>query len=197
MNLSQNGINLIKSFEGLGLTAYKALPTEKYFTIGYGHYGSDVRENETITTSQAESLLQADLKLYVAAVNNALKVEVNQNQFDALVSFTYNIGVEGLKQSTLLDKINHNQFDSAADEFDLFIHSGGKVIQGLVIRRLKEKALFLKPVPVPTVTYKVKAGDTLGKIALNNQTTVTRLAKLNGIDNVDHIEVGQVIKIPR
>ena len=91
---SQNGIELIKSFEGCRLTAYKAVSTEQYYTIGYGHYGSDVYAGMTITQSQAEDMLKNDLKKYEGYVNTFLNnngIDVNQNQFDALVSFTYNL----------------------------------------------------------------------------------------------------------
>jgi GH24 family phage-related lysozyme (muramidase) len=147
MQLSQVGVNLIKSFEGCVLHAYKALPSETYFTIGYGHYGADVREGSSITQVQADSLLEGDLQKYVKAVNDLVKVPLNQNQFDALVSFTFNCGSEALRTSTLLQKLNNKDYQGAANEFDRWIHSSGKVVQGLVNRRKAEKALFLKDVP--------------------------------------------------
>lgn len=193
MNISQNGINLIKSFEGLRLTAYKALNTEKYYTIGYGHYGADVRANETITEAQAENLLKKDLQKFVNAVNASVKVKLNQNQFDALVSFTYNCGINAFNSSDMLKYINKGDFKSAANEFDKWIHSGGKVIAGLVKRRAKEKELFLKA--AATTTYIVKSGDTLSGIAKKFGTTVNQLVTWNGIKNPNIIKVGQVIKL--
>lgn len=142
MNISQNGINLIKKFEGCRLKAYKSVQTEIYYTIGYGHYGSDVKEGQVITQKEAESLLEKDLRKFVLGVNALLKVPVNQNQFDALVSFAYNCGVGSLQKSNLLQYINKLDFESAANEFDKWVHADGKVLKGLVNRRTVEKELF-------------------------------------------------------
>lgn len=99
--ISQVGINLIKSFEGCRLKAYKPVPTEEYWTIGWGHYGPDIKAGMTMTQAQADSMLVADLAKYEAYVNNPAYVPVtaqlNQNQFDALVSFCYNCGSGSLK----------------------------------------------------------------------------------------------------
>lgn len=214
MNISQNGIDLIKSFEGFRGTAYKALPTEQYYTIGFGHYGADVEKGETITEAQAEELLKKDLQKYVDGVNDGLKCSVNQNQFDALCSLCYNIGISAFQSSTLLEKLNAGDVAGASAEFDLWIHSGGKVIDGLVNRRNKEQALFNTPVKsskasakkastkstkkktvyVPD-TYKVKSGDTLSKIASEFGLTVSIIQSLNKIKDPDVIKVGQVLKL--
>ena len=90
MTISQTGLNLIKRFEGLRLTAYK--DATGTLTIGYGHTGKDVREGQTITEEQAESLLRQDLKSSEYCVEQAAQAHINQNQFDALVSFTFNVG---------------------------------------------------------------------------------------------------------
>lgn len=95
MSISQKGIDLIKSFEGCRLEAYKALSTEQYYTIGWGHYGPDVTAGMKITQEQADAILEEDLKVYVSYVNtflNKYDITINQNQFDALCSFTYNLG---------------------------------------------------------------------------------------------------------
>lgn len=157
MNISQNGIDLIKSFEGLKLVAYKPVPTEKEFTIGYGHYGSDVREHEVITAKVAEDLLKKDLQKFVTGVDKAVTVSVNQNQFDALVSFSYNLGVGALQKSTLLEKVNNKDFDGAAKEFGKWVKAGGNILDGLVKRRAKEAALFLKPVLENRPTVKLES----------------------------------------
>jgi GH24 family phage-related lysozyme (muramidase) len=146
MNISQAGIDLIKKFEGCRLKAYKAVKSEIYYTIGYGHYGSDVKEGQVITQAEANSLLEMDLRKFVLGVNALLKVPVNQNQFDALVSFAFNCGVGALQKSTLLKYINKNDFKSAVNEFEKWVHAGGKILNGLVNRRAAEKALFLKVV---------------------------------------------------
>ncbi|MGN7308897.1 lysozyme, partial [Bacillus subtilis] len=100
--ISNAGIALIKSFEGCKLTAYKPVPTEKYWTIGWGHYGEDVKQGQKITQAQADAMLITDLAKYEAYVNNPSYVPVTdkltQNQFDALTSFCYNTGPGNLKQ---------------------------------------------------------------------------------------------------
>ena len=151
MNISQNGINLIKSFEGLRTKAYKALSTEKYYTIGYGHYGSDVYEGMTITEAEAENLLRTDLKKYVGYVNTFLSkynISINQNQFDALTSFTYNVGNVWANQDFslkryLINGVNNYSADQITTAFRNWNKSGGNVIAGLTRRREAEAKLFL------------------------------------------------------
>lgn len=141
-SLSANGLNLIKSFEGCKLTAYKSVPTEKYYTIGYGHYGSDVKAGMTITLKKAEELLLHDCQKFVNHVNTYMdKYNFNQNQFDALVSFAYNIG--NIKQLTANGTRTIAQISAKIPAYN---RSGGKVLYGLVKRRAKEKALFDTPI---------------------------------------------------
>ena len=93
MKISKNGIDLIHGFEGLSLSAYKVLPSERYWTIGWGHYGSDVYKGMRITREQADILFLKDIIRFEESVNNCkLGFTPNQNQFDALVSFCYNLG---------------------------------------------------------------------------------------------------------
>ena len=208
MNISQTGINLIKSFEGLRTKAYKAVPTEKYYTIGYGHYGSDVRVNQVISEKEAEKLLRDDVQSFVDGVNKLVKVDVTQNQFDALVSFAYNVGLSALKSSTLLQYLNAGNFQKAADEFLRWNKSGGKVYTGLVKRREQERALFLtggsknvsretsKPKTSKTNAHVVKKGDTLSEIAKKNKTSTETLLALNpNIKNPNKIYPGQKINV--
>lgn len=137
-NLSANGLNLIKSFEGCKLTAYKCLSTEKYYTIGYGHYGSDVTAGMKITKEQAEELLLQDCKKAIKNVNSFMsKYNFNQNQFDALVSFAFNVG--SINQLTASGTRTLEQISSKITAYN---KSGGRVIAGLVKRRAKEKELF-------------------------------------------------------
>lgn len=143
MRISPNGINLIKKFEGCRLTAYKAVSTEKYYTIGWGHYGSDIKAGQKITQSQADSLFLKDIQKYVDGVNNAVKIPISQSQFDSLVSLAYNIGVGGMQGSSVVAYVNKGQFDLAGNAFGQYVHAGGKVLQGLVTRRKAEKELFL------------------------------------------------------
>ena len=144
MAISDSGVDLIKSFEGLSLKACKALPTEEYYTIGYGHYGADVKPTDTITAAGALKLLKSDLKLYVDGVNKALKVGVTQNQFDAMVSLAYNIGVYGFIESDLVKHLNAGEKFKAAAEFPLWRNSGNAIIPGLQNRRVRELKLFMK-----------------------------------------------------
>ena len=140
-DLSPNGLKLIKSFEGCKLTAYKCLPTEKYYTIGYGHYGSDVKAGMKITEEQAEELLLQDCKKAIKNVNSFMsKYNFNQNQFDALVSFAFNVG--SINQLTASGTRTLEQISSKITAYN---KSSGRVIAGLVKRRAKEKEIFDTP----------------------------------------------------
>ena len=139
-NISSNGVVLIKSFEGFSRVACKALPSEKYLTIGYGHYGKDVKPNQTITEAEAVKLLVKDLSGFVKKVNKYnRKYGFTQNEFDALVSFCYNVGnIDGLTKNGTRTKAQ------IADKFLAYSYSGGKFIKGLYNRRVKERNLFNK-----------------------------------------------------
>ena len=139
-NISSNGVVLIKSFEGFSRVACKALPSEKYLTIGYGHYGKDVKPNQTITEAEAVKLLVKDLSSFVKKVNKYnRKYGFTQNEFDALVSFCYNVGnIDGLTKNGTRTKAQ------IADKFLAYSYSGGKFIKGLYNRRVKERNLFNK-----------------------------------------------------
>lgn len=141
--LGAAGLALIKSFEGCRLKAYKPVPTEKHWTIGWGHYGADVTEGMTITQEQADALLVKDCAGSVAAVNNPklcpITDELNQNQFDALVCFTFNCGSGGLQ--TLC---KNRTAAEIAEKMLLYNKGGGKVLPGLVRRRNAERELFVK-----------------------------------------------------
>lgn len=138
MKTSKNGIELIKKFEGCRLTAYKPVITEKYYTIGYGHYGADVQKDMRITHSQAEAYLKSDLQKYEKAVND-LGLTLTQNQFDSLVSFTYNCGAGNLKKL-----VKGRNLREIADALLLYDKSNGKPLKGLTKRRNEERTLFLK-----------------------------------------------------
>ena len=139
MQTSQNGIDLIKSFEGCRLIAYKPVAAEQYYTIGYGHYGPDVKKGQTITQAQAEALLKTDLTRYEGYVKQYAKFSMNQNQFDALVSFCYNCGAGGLQ--TL---VKNRPLATVAEKMLLYNKgAGGVVLSGLTKRRQAERELFL------------------------------------------------------
>lgn len=145
MTVSTKGIDLICSFEGLRLTAYD--DGVGVWTIGFGtiKYPNGVRakRGDTCTLEQAKSYMKYNLIEFEHTVNSLVKVPLNQNQFDALVSLTYNIGSGALKSSTLLKKLNLSDYKGAADQFDVWVNAGGKRMQGLANRRAKEKSLFL------------------------------------------------------
>jgi lysozyme len=138
--ISINGIKLIKSFEGCRLKAYRC--PAGVLTIGYGHTGS-VKDGQSIIQSEADRLLVEDLQKFVNGVGSCVKVEITQNQFDALVSFAYNCGLGALKTSSLLKYVNKKQFDLASKEFLRWNKAGGKVLAGLTRRRQAELKLFL------------------------------------------------------
>jgi len=142
---SQKGIDLIKKFEGKRLEAYKCpagIPT-----IGYGHTGKvdgkPVALGMKITEKKAEELLKEDLKTFEKGVLNCVKVPLTQGQFDALVSFSYNLGIGSLQSSTLLRLLNEKKYKEAAEQFGRWVKAGGKTLEGLVKRREAEKKLFL------------------------------------------------------
>lgn len=142
MNISNNGLNLIKQFEGCVLHAYKCVPSEEYYTIGYGHYGADVRAGQTISQETAESMLRDDIRRYETLVNiYQSRYNFNQNEYDAMVSFSYNIGA--LNQLTQNGKRTKKEI---ADAMLLYVHdSAGNELEGLVNRRKAERALFITP----------------------------------------------------
>ena len=142
MNISENGLKLIKNFEGCRLKAYKC--PAGIWTIGYGHTGRDVKEGLIITQAQAEHYLKNDVIIHSANVSRLVKVPINQNQFDALVSFEYNVGYGNFAASTMLKLINQNKFNDAAQQFDRWVFANKIKLQGLVKRRSAEKNLFLK-----------------------------------------------------
>ena len=145
MQTSEKGIALIKEFEGCKLTAYR--DSVGVWTIGYGWTqpvdGKPIRSGMTIKQETAERLLKTGLVSYESDVSRLVKVRLTQGQFDALVSFTYNVGARSLSTSTLLRKLNAGDYVDAADEFLRWNKAGGKVLNGLTRRREAERALFL------------------------------------------------------
>ncbi|ELP5716667.1 lysozyme [Enterobacter asburiae] len=145
MQTSEKGIALIKQFEGCQLTAYQ--DSVGVGTIGYGWTqpvdGKPIRAGMTIKQETAERLLKTGLVSYESDVSRLVKVEMTQGQFDALVSFAYNLGSRSLSTSTLLRKLNAGDYAGAADEFLRWNKAGGKVLNGLTRRREAERALFL------------------------------------------------------
>ena len=137
--LGPNGLALIKRFEGLRLNSYQ--DSVGVWTIGYGHT-QNVVKGMTISEAEAENFLRSDSASAVNAVRKLVTVPLDQNQFDALVSFVFNLGAGALAGSTLLRKLNAGSYDDAAGEFGKWVHAGGKVLPGLVKRREAERQLF-------------------------------------------------------
>jgi lysozyme len=140
MRASPVGIDLIKRFEGLRLKAYKC--AAGVWTIGYGHT-RDVKPGATITAHQADAILDVDLDAVERQVMRNLAVSVAPHEFDALVSFTFNLGEAALARSSLLRKLNTEDRAGAAEEFSRWRFAGGRELRGLVKRRAAERALFL------------------------------------------------------
>lgn len=143
MKTNQEGIDLIKQYEGFSADEY-ICPAGKP-TIGYGHF---IKSGESISSPisemDAEELLISDLSVAEKAVSRLITVYLNQNQFSALVSFTYNLGAGALEESTLRRKLNDGQINQVPDEFLKWVFAGGKKLDGLVARRTAESELFQK-----------------------------------------------------
>lgn len=142
MKINEEGLELIKSFEGLRLKAYR--DQVGVWTIGYGHTGPEVTQGYTVTEDEANSLFEADIEKFESGVVDLVLPLLNSNQFSALVSFAYNLGIGSLKRSTLLELVNESEFEAASREFLKWSHAGSKVDLGLVKRRKAERDLFLK-----------------------------------------------------
>lgn len=175
------GIELIKEFEGCRLTAYKC--PAGVWTIGYGHTGTVdgklIGKGMTITAAKATELLKKDLAEFEAAVNGCVTAPITQNMFDALVSFSFNVGAGALRRSTLLRKLNAKDYEGAAAEFPLWNKSGGKVLNGLVRRRERERQLFLRNAAEVTQTSPdgISVGDS---VILNGYLYVDSYASVKG-----------------
>ena len=141
MQISEKGLDLIRKYEGLRLVTY-VCPGGKR-TIGYGHTGPDVKSGQKIDTERANELLTRDVQRFEIAVNELVTVPMTQGMLDALISFSFNLGVGSLKSSTLLKKLNAADLDGAANEFLKWNQAKGKVLDGLTERRKSERELFL------------------------------------------------------
>ncbi|MGO4701721.1 lysozyme [Dyella sp. 2RAB6] len=145
MKTSALGIALIKQFEGLRSCAYP--DAAGIWTIGYGHTGDEVRSGARIDAAQADGLLRQDLSTAEQAVRAWVTEPLAQASFDAMVSFVFNVGATAFAGSTLLRKLNAGDFEGAAAEFERWRYAGGRVLPGLLRRRIAERTLFLSPHP--------------------------------------------------
>jgi len=139
MKISQEGLSLIKKFEGCELEAYRC--AANVLTIGYGST-KGVKEGDTITQEEADSLLLHEMDEYEGYVKDSVTVDLNQNQFDALVSWVFNLGPSNLKASTLLKVLNAKDYEGVPAQIKRWNKAGGKVLQGLIRRREAESLLF-------------------------------------------------------
>jgi lysozyme len=146
--IGKAGIDLIKEFEGDKLKSYQ--DSVGIWTIGYGSLimpnGQKVKPGDIITEQQAEQLFMADIAPRAKSVSDMIKTQINQNQFDALMCFTYNLGIMSLLYSTLLKEVNTNPNNpDIRNQFAKWVYAGKEIIPGLVRRRKAEADLYFKP----------------------------------------------------
>ena len=139
MKISQEGLSLIKKFEGCELAAYRC--AANVLTIGYGST-KDVKEGDTITQEEADSLLLHEMYEYEGYINDMVKTDLKQNEFDSLVSWVFNLGPSNLSSSTLLQKLNNKDWNDVPNQIKRWNKAGGQVKQGLIRRREAEALLF-------------------------------------------------------
>lgn len=213
LSISENGVRMIESFEGFRSTAYPDPGTGGApWTIGYGHTGG-VYPGETISQAQAETYLKQDLNTAENAVRQNVHVPLTQNQFDALVSLTYNVGANGYP--SLLATLNRGDYAGAQAMFGDYVYGGGHIMQGLVNRRAQEAALFgssapsgVSPSPSPAPSpappggghggsYTVQAGDTMSAIAQRQGVSLAALEAANPqISHPNYIYPGETVYLP-
>ena len=139
MTISKTGVKLIQDWEGYRSKAY--LCSAGVWTIGWGHTAT-ARRGMRIDKNEGQRLFNKDIQVYVNAVNRLVSVPLNQNQFDALVSFCFNLGAGALSSSSLLRELNSGNYFSAANWFERYVYGGGRKLEGLIRRRKAEKKLF-------------------------------------------------------
>ena len=190
MKISQNGINLVKRFEGCRLTAYKPVAAEKYWTIGYGHYGPDVQKGQKITQGKAEQLLKSDLVRYE---NNVMKFNAkyhwNQNEFDALVSFAYNTG----SINQLVKNGKRSRAEIAEKILEYNKGADGEELGGLKKRRQAEQELFLRPVVAAKVEQEDDEMVEKSKIIVNGKEVPVKRILKDGTNYIAVRDVGDAL----
>ena len=139
MQISEEGLSLIKKYEGCELKAYRC--PANVLTIGYGHI-KDVKEGDQITKEEADEMLADELIEYTEYINNMVKVALDQSQFDALTAWIYNLGPTNFKDSTLLRVLNEGRYNEVPQEIKRWNKAGGQVLNGLIKRREAEALLF-------------------------------------------------------
>ena len=139
MNISEEGLSLIKKFEGCELKAYRC--PANVLTIGYGHT-KNVTEDMEITQQEANDMLDEELIEYCEYIDKMVKVSLNQNQFDALVAWIYNLGPTNFRNSTLLTVLNQERYSDVPEQIKRWNKADGKILDGLIKRREAEALLF-------------------------------------------------------
>ena len=139
MKISEDGLELIKKFEGCETSAYQ--DSVGVWTIGFGHT-KGVEEGQTCSIEDAEAMLADEMDESEGYINNMVKVELQQHEFDSLVAWVYNLGPTNLGESTMLKVLNGGQFDRVPDEMNRWTRAGGKILEGLVRRRQAESLMF-------------------------------------------------------
>ena len=186
MKISQNGINLVKRFEGCRLKAYKC--PAGVWTIGYGHTGADVWQGLTITQAKAEQLLRQDMmkfETHVMKFNN--RYHWNQNEFDALVSFAFNVG--SINQLTQNGKRSRAQIAAAMLKYN---RGGGEILPGLTKRRQAEQELFLCPVAVSKEEKEDNEMIENSKVIVNDKEVPVRRILKDGTNFIAVRDVGKI-----
>jgi len=139
VKISQDGLKLIKKFEGCELKSYQ--DSVGVWTIGYGHT-KGVEEGQEISQDEAEEMLASELDEYEGYINDMVECDLEQHQFDALVAWVYNLGPTNLRSSTMLKRLNSNDLDDVPNQIKRWDKAGGKVLAGLVRRREAEALMF-------------------------------------------------------
>ena len=176
MKISNDGLKLIKRYEGLKLNAYKC--PANVWTIGYGHT-YQVRSGDKITESVATEYLKNDVRHAQNAIDRYVKVSISQYQFDALVSFIYNVGAGAFKKSTLLKMLNKRNYEGASNQFKRWNKAGGRVLKGLSRRRADEAELFANDTDVEDMPQAIDAP--IVKTSLTSKTNISSIAGIGGI----------------
>ncbi len=184
MKINQAGLDLIKKYEGFRSRAYRDVVG--VWTIGYGHTSMAglprVTPGLKISRQQGESILARDVEKFSRQIRPLIHVKLNDNQFSALVSFAYNVGVGGFKRSSVLQRVNTGRFDAVPNRLSLWVKAGGKTLKGLVRRRAAEGELFLAGRSQPKVKPSQPVKPVPGKPAYKSTTNLAAiLSAISGL----------------
>ena len=178
MKMTQEGLDLIKRFEGFRDHWYKC--PAGVWTCCYGHTEAagppKYEPNRKFTKDEGERILRNDLKKYEDAVKKMVKVDLNDSQYSALVSFCYNVGPGNLQKSSVLKAVNSKQFDLVPARLALWNKGGGKVLKGLIDRREAESNLFMDNVPDERVYFSTEVTPSQGKPPVASTTNIAATA---------------------